>query len=408
MKNGSKIRKRAEYLYPLRLIRSKKLTKQQVRKVKDNISLNMTIIRLIAAILLYAITFVMMIMMGVGTGWNQIQVYGLTSVIAQIISMFGCLITIILSIASYASKKERAAVVLNRIAGYILFIGIACQMLLGIYADAEMGFTTQQATLSASIIFIAALLVIQPSYWSDAIFLDITTFISVIGLSMYCYLQFDMKAVYYYIAIALMFPLCCYFIVTLIFYAEYQRYKELQENERLTNKAYYDDLTLCKNRHSLKMYIEDNSKRWEEKDNANLLIIMFDIDNFKDYNDHFSHLGGDYCLKAIADAVRNAFPYPNLDFFRYGGEEFLLFLELDSPKDVNIVLSKLRKCVKDLKIVSPPEAPLKIVTISVGATFIPSVDYFRIEEQIEKVDKYLYKAKENGKDISCLDDKLIK
>ena len=401
-------KRRSEYLYPLRLIREKRLTKSDVRKVKDNISMNMTIVRLVSAILLYLVSFVMMIMMGVSTSWNQIEVYGLTSIIAQIISMFGCLITIILLIASYASRKERTSVVLNRVASYFLFVGIALQMMFGIYADAEMGFTTQQSALSASIIFLAVLLVIQPSYWFDAIFLDVATFISMIGLCTYCTLQFGMKVLYYYIVILLAFPLCCYFIVTILFYAEYQHYKELLENERLTNKAYYDDLTLCKNRHSLKKYIEENALRWEEEDNPHLLIIMFDIDNFKDYNDQFSHLSGDDCLKEIADAIRGAFPSPDLHFYRYGGEEFLMFFEVDNQKEAIEILNKLRNSVKELNIVAPVGAPRSIVTISLGATHITELKHFRFDEQIEKVDKYLYKAKENGKDISCLDDKLIK
>ena len=408
MKNRSKFSQRAEFLSPLRLIHSKKLSSKDVRAVKDNISSSMAVVRLITAILMFIVTLGMMILMGTGTGWNQIQVYGLASLIAQVSSMVGCLITIILCTASFVTKNDRSATIYNRVAAYILFVSLALQMLLGIYADAKMGFTTSQDTLSASIIFLAVLLVIQPAYWFDAIFLDLATLAALIGLSIFCYTEFGMKALHYYVLIAMAFPLCCYYLVTLIFYAEYQHYRDVIENDRLTNKAYYDDLTLCKNRHSLKSFIEENSKRWEEKDNANLLIIMFDIDNFKDYNDHFSHLSGDYCLKSIADAVRSTFPYPDLDFFRYGGEEFMLFFELDNPKDVNDILIRLRRCVKDLCIVAPPEAPLKIVSISVGATFIRSIDYFRIEEQIEKVDKYLYKAKENGKDISCLDDKLIK
>lgn len=407
MARNTRIRKRAEYLYPLSLIRNNHLTNRDVRRIKDNISLNMTIIRLISGILLFLFATGMMVFMGLATDWKQIEVYGLTSLFAQIAAMIGCGTAVILIVTSYFIKNEKTVIVLNRIAAYFLFLGIAIQMLFGIHADAQMGFTTSQESLSASIIFLAALMVVQPSYWFDAILLDFATTFAIIGLSIACKLQFEMKSLHYYIVIALAFPLSCYFIVTLLFYAECQHYKEAEENERLTNQAFYDSLTLCKNRYSLTSFIEENKKRWEENENLYLLIIMFDIDNFKDYNDRFTHLGGDYCLKAIAEVVRKTFPSPSLDFFRYGGEEFLLFFELDNPNKAKDILMRLQNSVRSLNIEAPKGAPKKIVTISSGATIVNNVQEFSFEKQMDIVDKYLYKSKNNGKDISCLDDRFI-
>lgn len=407
MKERNKFRKRSEYLYPRRVIKNNHFSKRDVRIIKDNISLSMTIIRLVVASLLGLVAIGMFIMMNLRTGWRQIEVYGLSSLIAQIFSLSFCLISITLTIITYFTKKDKTTNTLSRISGLVLYLGIALQMLFGIYADANMGFTTQSESLSASIIFLAALLVIQPTYWSDAFILDLATTVSTIGLAIYCSVTLGMSSLHYYIVIALAFPLLAYFIITLLFYAECQNYKENIENERLTNKAYYDDLTHCKNRHALKMYLDENEKRWVEKDNLNLLIAMFDIDNFKDYNDQFSHLAGDYCLKTIADAIRKAFLSPNLDFFRYGGEEFLLFFELDDPSEASSYLEKARVAVEELNIDAPKGAPKKMITISIGGTLIKSTKEFDIEKEVAKVDKYLYQAKENGKDVSCLDGKII-
>lgn len=407
MKARNKFRKRSEYLYPLKVIKNNHFSKRDLRVIKDNISLNMTVIRLIVAVLLMLVAFGMFLMMNLKTGWRQIEVYGLSSVIAQVLSFSFCLISVILIVISYFAKKDKTTIILNRVAGLILYLGIALQMLFGIYADCEMGFTTTNETLSASIIFLAALLVIQPAYWTEALILDLATTISTIGLSLYCSIAMGMTSIHYYIIIALAFPLCAYFIITLLFYAECQNYKEAVENERLTNKAYYDDLTHCKNRHALKMFIDENKENWETNDNLNLLIAMFDIDNFKDYNDQFSHLAGDYCLKSITDAIRKAFPSPDLDFFRYGGEEFLLFFELDNPMDARKVLEKARTSVEELNIDSPKGAPKKMVTISIGGVIIKNIGKFDFEKEISEVDKYLYQAKNNGKDVSCLDGKVI-
>lgn len=407
MKSRGLLKQRVEFLHPLRLIKNKQFSKRDVTRIKDNITSNTMIIRFIASCFLFAFSLVMMVMMGVATNWKQIDVYGFTSLLAQIAEMGGCLTCATLIIISMFQKNDRVSVILNRIACYTIFLGIALQMLFGIFADAQMGFTTKQETLSGSIIFFAALLVVQPAYWSDAVILNVGTSAATIFLSIFCSVTYEMKAVYYYVVISLAFPLCGYFIVTLLFYAECQHYKDTLENERLTNKAYYDNLTLCKNRHALQMFLDENTPIWENDDNLKLLVVLFDIDNFKEYNDTYSHLGGDYCLKTICDEVRKTFPSPSLDFYRYGGEEFLLFFELDNKTDAKVVMEKLRQCVEKLEIKAPKEAPKGFVTISVGGTLITDAKVFSFEKIFETIDQYLYHVKKNGKDACCLDGNII-
>lgn len=407
MEKKNKRRLSAYYLSPRKVIKDKQLSKKDVRTIKDNIATSMTLFHLIIAIFMYVLSFVVMMFMSVSSNWKQIETYGLTSVIAQVILMSCSLASIILIIVSYFIKKEQISIILNRISTIILFVGVTTQMILGIYTDAQMGFTSQPEILSASIVLVAVLMLIQPSYWTDAFILNILTAISLIVITIICAISFKMDGIFYYIVIALAYPIVTFAINNLLFYVECKNYEENIENERLTNKAYYDNLTLCKNRHALKLFLDENSSKWERKENLNLLIVLFDIDNFKEYNDKFSHLGGDYCLKSIAEGVRKAFPSPSLDFFRYGGEEFLLFFELENKEDAKATMEKIRKSIEGLNIEAPEGAPQKIVTISVGGTLIRSVKHFSFEEQMSTVDKYLYEAKNSGKDVSCLDGKLI-
>jgi len=399
--------KRANYLSPLKVIKDNHLSKKDVLAIKDNISLNMSTIRLIIAMFMLIFGIAIIIIMGVESAWKQIETFGLSSLIAQIILIVMSLQAAILIIASYKNKNFKKSALLNRIACILLFIGITTQMLMGIYADAEMGFTNRPETLSASIIFIAVLLLIQPSYWIDALILNLTTSISLIVLTIVLSITMQMEGLLYYILTAISFPVFVYFVITLLFYAECKNYQENIENERLTDKAYYDDLTHCKNRHGLKLFLDENISNWKKKDNLNLLIVMFDIDNFKEYNDQFSHLSGDYCLKAVCDGIRKTFPSPSLDFFRYGGEEFLLFLELSNEEDPKYVIEKIRKSTENLKIESAKGSPKEYVTISVGGTFIKNTNHFVFDEQMSIIDKCLYQAKNSGKDVSCLDGKII-
>ena len=397
-------KKRLNFLFPLSVIREMSFTKKDVKNVKDNVCSNLIMIRLIIAVVFYAIAMMMMIVMNKSTGGHQIEVYGFTSIIALIASMFGTLSTIILLVPAIFIKNEKAAIVLNRIAAIMLYIGLALQLLFSIHSDAEMGFTSQTETLSAGVVLVSILMLIQPAHWIDAAVLDIGLTMSFIGLSVYCHEIYDMKALHYYILVGIIFPICCYFIITLLFYAESQHYKDMMEKEMLNNKAYYDSLTKCKNRHALTEFIKENTKKWKY---MNLLIILFDIDNFKLYNDQFSHLGGDYCLRSIADAVRTEFASPSLDFFRYGGEEFLLFFELEDKSEAPNIMEKVRKAIRNQEITAPDGAPKNFVTVSLGGLLIERAEVFRFEEELAIVDKYLYMAKAGGKDVSCYNGELL-
>ena len=138
-----------------------------------------------------------------------------------------------------------------------------------------------------------------------------------------------------------------------------------------------------------------------------VLMIMFDIDDFKKYNDQFTHLGGDYCLKTISDAVRREFPSPSLDFFRFGGEEFILFFEIKDEKQAVAIMNQVKTAISSLSIAAPNGAPKEMVTISVGGNIMTNLKSFNFEKELKTVDTYLYRAKASGKDVCCLNGNII-
>ncbi len=395
------------FLLPWRLIKSRHFSRKDVRNIKDYLTASFSTIYLIAAAGLAAIITGLSIYMLISTNNHYVEKYGLAALIGQIFIVFSSVASVILIIISRIVKRNRLSINLIRIAGDLLYVGCAAYMLCGIFSDAQMGFTTHDVALSASIIFVAILALMQPMHWSDAFALDLVTTLGIIGISIYCANAFGMQAIYYYIIIAMVYPFACYLVVALLFYAESSRYIEILENERLHNHAYYDHLTHCKNRHALSEFLAENKYRWENKENVNLLITLFDIDDFKLYNDQFSHLGGDYCLKSICDAIRQEFPSPSLDFFRYGGEEFLLFFELENASDAPMTLERIRKAISNLDINAPKGAPKKVVTISLGGLLIKNIKTFEFEKEMQIVDAYLYKAKSFGKDVVCYNDNII-
>lgn len=395
------------FLFPLVLIKKQQLSKKDVRTIKNNLVKSFSIIYLVIAILAMVLIFALGIFMRIDSNNQFVEVYGLSSLIGQIILEATAGISIVLNIISMRMKNQRIALIYARIAGDLLYFGAMLYMLSCVLADAQMGYTNNSETLSAGIVFVSILMLIQPTHWTDALILDFLTSFSIVGIVIYGSVALNMGGILYYILIALIYPFVCYLLVSLLFYAESQRYKELIENEKLHNRAYYDYLTHCKNRHALSEYLKENKNRWNRKENINLLMVLFDIDNFKLYNDQFSHLGGDYVLKSICDAIRHEFPSPSLDFFRYGGEEFLLFFELKNPEDAPEILEKIRICISKLDINAPIGAPKKMVTISVGGMLLRNVKGFVFENEMKTVDEYLYKAKNSGKDVVCYNGQLI-
>ena len=397
-----------QFLSPLLIIKNRHLNKDDVINIKYSLLHKINVTCLVVAVLLLLVNLVSFFSMGIDTGWNQIEVYGLTSVIGQITSFVGTTATITLALISLFTKNASLKNRLAHIANILIFVVMIIYLFLSLTADVNQGFLSETPTLSASITLISFFLVIQPVFWIEAIILDGIVSVGLITLSIVYTIQYKMEGLMYYLFIAAFFPITSYVIISILFYAETQRYCEELRNEALYNTANYDELTQCKNRHALNARVESVLKDWEDDYETKLLVMMFDIDDFKLYNDQYSHIGGDYCLKAIADSIRKAFPSPSLDFYRYGGEEFLFFLEIKSNEEAKKIIETIRLAVSNLNVPAPKGAPCKNVTISVGGVSIKASNIKDFNEVIRSADDYLYQAKRSGKNISVLDGKVVK
>ena len=397
-----------QFLSPLLIIKNRHLNKNDVSNIKYSLLHKINFTCLVVAVLLLLVNLVSLFTMGTGTGWNQIEVYGLPSFIGQMTSFAGTTATITLTLISLFTKNGNLKNRLAHIGNILIFVVMIIYLFFSLTADVTEGFLSETPTLSASITLISFFLVIQPVFWIEAIILDGIVSVGLITLSIVYTIQYKMEGLMYYLFIAVFFPITSYVIISILFYAETQRYCEELRNEALYNTANYDELTQCKNRHALNTKIETASKDWEDDYETKLLVTMFDIDDFKLYNDQYSHIGGDYCLKAIADSIRKAFPSPSIDFYRYGGEEFLFFLEIKTKEEAKRVIETIRLAVSNLNVPAPKGAPCKNVTVSVGGVTIKAGNIKDFNEVIRSADDYLYQAKRSGKNISVLDGEVVK
>lgn len=168
-----------------------------------------------------------------------------------------------------------------------------------------------------------------------------------------------------------------------------ERTRELEaKNKELEQIATLDRLTGLFNRRKLDEVLATEIARSQRYGNV-FGIIIIDIDHFKDVNDRFGHLVGDRVLqlfaKQLCTSVRNV-DVPG----RWGGEEFLIICPETSRDGLVCLAESLRRKVQEeaLAEVGPKTASFGLGLFEKGDTVISIVN---------KADKALYRAKENGR-----------
>lgn len=126
-----------------------------------------------------------------------------------------------------------------------------------------------------------------------------------------------------------------------------------------------------------------------------LSLLMVDVDNFKAYNDANGHLGGDDCLKRIAEAVAKEMRANDL-VARYGGEEFAVILPNQSLKGAAIVAERIRSRVERL-LVPHASGSHQHVTVSIGAATAFAAPETEPSQLLAIADAALYRAKHMGR-----------
>ncbi|WP_019362241.1 diguanylate cyclase domain-containing protein, partial [Pseudomonas asplenii] len=163
--------------------------------------------------------------------------------------------------------------------------------------------------------------------------------------------------------------------------------------QRLMNS---DGLTGLSNRRHFDEYLELEWRR-ALREQAQLSLLMIDVDYFKSYNDSFGHLEGDEALRKVAVAIREASSRPSDLPARYGGEEFSLVLPSTSQGGARLVAEKLRHNVAALKIPHSMPSEGSVLTISIGLSTLIPQQGSNYRELILAADKGLYLAKHNGR-----------
>ena len=165
-------------------------------------------------------------------------------------------------------------------------------------------------------------------------------------------------------------------------------------NKRLEELATTDGLTGLFNHRHFKGLLESEVSRSQRMDFPTSLV-MFDVDNFKTYNDTHGHPAGDLVLRGVADLLQSRLRGTDVPC-RYGGEEFAVIL-LDTGKQMAMaVAEETRSRIEATPFDGQESQPGGTLTVSVGVATFPenAGDH---DDLVRAADEALYAAKRAGR-----------
>ncbi len=129
-----------------------------------------------------------------------------------------------------------------------------------------------------------------------------------------------------------------------------------------------------------------------QRNNKPFVLMILDLDNFKQVNDRFGHQTGDHLLISFVTIVNQCLR-GNDQLFRFGGDEFAIILEQDNLESAQVVTERLQQEILKSEINSVYK-----VGVSLGCTLWSKQD--SSDTLFARADSALYEAKRAGK--NCL------
>lgn len=179
-----------------------------------------------------------------------------------------------------------------------------------------------------------------------------------------------------------------------VFKFSFQDDDDTEYHVMLRNMAVKDGLTRIYNKRYFSEALEKEFE-YNRRNQVGLSIILLDIDHFKQINDTWGHPAGDFILKHMAQLIEEKARGYDV-FARYGGEEFAFMLR-GAPLPAAVQLAERVRTSIEQHVFEYDMLELRI-TISAGVVFWSGNDvYDSPEDLIEAADRYLYSAKESGR-----------
>ena len=160
-----------------------------------------------------------------------------------------------------------------------------------------------------------------------------------------------------------------------------------------------DALTGCFNRGGIEEYLPKEMKRARRYGNP-ISVCICDLDHFKNINDTYGHQAGDLVLKQVVARMQELIR-DDIDWLgRFGGEEFLLIMPLTPIAGGVQTAERLKQAISEILFIFAGKEVH--VSASFGVCGIDSWgddDAVSHEGLLNSADRYLYQAKEGGRNL---------
>jgi two-component system, cell cycle response regulator len=160
---------------------------------------------------------------------------------------------------------------------------------------------------------------------------------------------------------------------------------------KMAEMSTVDELTKLFNRRYFMGALEAELER-TRRYNAEMVLVMMDIDHFKKTNDTYGHLAGDMVLSEIGKTLKKHVRYNDLAC-RYGGEELAVILPNTNQNSACMAYERFRKMVEEH--LFKYESNQFHVTVSIGIA--SSNNLKSLKDLIAHADHALYQAKATGR-----------
>lgn len=176
--------------------------------------------------------------------------------------------------------------------------------------------------------------------------------------------------------------------------AESRLQEQAREIDHHISESRTDALTGLPNRRAFDEIMQQQAKRLRDSGTPAVLMMM-DIDHFKQFNDTYGHLAGDEVLQGVANAIRRQSP-DTVMATRFGGEEFSIIFPGMNIEETLAAADQIRTSIKSLRF----EFEGQQVQVSASGGLAQLQPGESIQAVITRADEGLYVSKQAGRDCS--------
>lgn len=181
-------------------------------------------------------------------------------------------------------------------------------------------------------------------------------------------------------------------------------YNDITDKKEISELLITDYLTKIYNRRHFNDVFNLEIKR-ARRDKKNFVLMILDIDYFKQYNDTYGHDAGDKALQLVANSLKYTLNRAHDFVFRLGGEEFGIITSKIGIDGAKILSNKLKESIENLEIEHKENKVSNFITISIGTKIVSPINDLSPNDIYKLADNALYEAKDSGRNRAVISKK---